>query len=54
MITLLFLFFSSLRPPVNSALISSNPSYYKYTCAPLSKLPSCAPGGNECSNFGVG
>ena len=23
--------------------IISHPSYYKYTCAPLSKLPSCAP-----------
>ena len=21
-----------------------DPSYYKYTCVPLSKLPSCAPG----------
>ena len=21
----------------------SNPSYYEYTCTPLSKLPSCAP-----------
>ena len=23
--------------------VLSHPSYYKYTCAPLSKLPSCAP-----------
>ena len=24
-------------------VLLSHPSYYKYTCAPLSKLPSCAP-----------
>ena len=30
-------------PRLRLRLALSHPSYYKYTCAPLSKLPSCAP-----------
>ena len=31
--------------------VLSHPSYHKYTCAPLSKLPSCAPFYCQCKSY---